>query len=151
VTLPEADELTMVPVLSAPVLDVLQSAQPILMPTRPPAVPLLPLTTLPAANERSILPVFSPTRPPAISHVTAEPTLPDATESLMVPRLVPTNPPTTEGLLSALLDPPPLLVTAPVAKPFSIVPSLLPTSPPDVPDLLPVMLPVAQENDAPIA
>src|SRR5262245_36653559 len=42
-------------------------------------------------------------------------------------------------------------MTAPVAKLFSIVPSLLPTSPPDVPDLPPVTVPVAQENEAPVA
>jgi len=46
----------MVPLLSVPVPELLQSAQPILKPTRPPAVPLLPLTTLPVADECSILP-----------------------------------------------------------------------------------------------
>src|SRR5215813_3170098 len=61
---------------------------------------------------------------------------------------MPARPPTVERPPLAL---DPLPVTAPVAKLFSIVPWLLPTSPPDEPSLPPVTVPVAQENDAPLA
>src|SRR3954447_13250549 len=64
---------------------------------------------------------------------------------------MPVSPPTVEMPPLAVLLPPLSPVTAPVAKLFSIVPSLLPTSPPDKPSVPPVTLPVAQENEAPVA
>src|SRR5262245_39528264 len=109
----------------------------------------LPPVTLPAAcvietvSMVVMVPTFVPTRPPATLAVPTV-TLPDAQESAMVAVLLPTRPPAMP------LSP---VRTLPVAKARVILPLLSPTRPPTISHaaLAPPTLPVAQENDAPIA
>jgi hypothetical protein len=121
-TLPVANALVMLPVLSA---------------TSPPAVPFVPTLTAPlaqawpAAQSRfagtvvpAIAPAFCPTSPPAKAELPPA-TLPSAKELLIVAprRLEPTKPPTR-------LNAPP--VTSPLADEPVMVPRLVATSPPAI-------------------
>src|SRR3954447_24290074 len=84
VTLPLADELMIVPGLSAAVE---------FSPTKPPTVLPCPPATFPVAWELLAVPEFSPTRPPTV--LDAPPvTAPDAFDAVMVPGFSPTSPPT---------------------------------------------------------
>src|SRR5712691_3076130 len=73
------------------------------MPTRPPLSPLVPVLTLPPANEAMIDAVLSsvPTRPPAL---VVPLTAPVAKEFVIAPSLWPTRPPATVPLTVAAED-----------------------------------------------